>query len=447
MTTKKTTNSSKTKKISKRGSLRTAFLRLAVILCVIVIFAITIACYSNFHKVIFRNVEVELTNEAYTLLNALDRINPGEYSLTVQKNVMALYKGDSPIEQDFLDAIKEDTSLDISLIYIYTNEEGSTYGMRMLSTLVFEDSNISPIGSKLNGAIYKEVAVSDSAKFYDSVTIEDKDFAAYYMPLHNSDGDVRAILGVVKDSTAIKSDLLKAFIPIIVIALILITVMIVFVIFYSKEVTGDISAVRNFITAVGNGELDKASPDKARKRDDEIGDIASSAVMMQSKIRDLVEKDALTKLYNRRYGNTHLKKIAYECTGNDKPYSVVIGDIDFFKKFNDTYGHDAGDIVLIEVARCLGDYMVKYGFAARWGGEEFLLVFRNMDGKATVAAIENLIELVHAISITYNAENLTVNMSFGVADGRGQDIETTLIEADVNLYYSKEHGRDRVTYQ
>ena len=94
------------------------------------------------------------------------------------------------------------------------------------------------------------------------------------------------------------------------------------------------------------------------KLNDEISDIGRSVMHMQKALKELVELDALTKIYNRRSGENRLKDIIKKSEDRNTSFSIAIGDIDFFKKVNDTYGHDAGDIVLQQTARILKNGVV-----------------------------------------------------------------------------------------
>ena len=129
-------------------------------------------------------------------------------------------------------------------------------------------------------------------------------------------------------------------------------------------------------------------------------------------------------------------------------YSVSIGDIDFFKKFNDTYGHECGDVVLKEVALVLRESLQPYGFAARWGGEEFLLVYENIDGTRAGELTVETLQRIRDHDVEYEGEIHKVTMSFGVTES---DKERTMDEdvnaADVLLYEAKETGRNRVVYK
>ncbi|MCQ2516442.1 MAG: GGDEF domain-containing protein [Saccharofermentans sp.] len=133
---------------------------------------------------------------------------------------------------------------------------------------------------------------------------------------------------------------------------------------------------------------------------------------------------------------------------------VAIGDIDFFKKVNDTYGHEAGDEVLKTLAKRFNIFMQNKGIAARWGGEEFLFVFLDDNLDDAALHLENLLTQVRGIVIPYNNQLLKVTMTIGVSDINAfvykdtdsEDIENRIYEAisaaDKKLYIGKQNGRN-----
>ena len=157
------------------------------------------------------------------------------------------------------------------------------------------------------------------------------------------------------------------------------------------------------------------------------------------------ETDSLTGLFNRR---TFLKKIENEAMRfkrNKKPFSLLFADIDFFKKVNDTYGHAAGDDVLISVSNLLNTEKREVDQVGRWGGEEFLLLLpeTNLGGAAQHG--NKIRELVSAKPIIYEEQEIHITMSFGVSEYSGDsNIEKTIDQADQRLYQAKNTGRNKV---
>ncbi|WP_299042910.1 diguanylate cyclase [uncultured Tateyamaria sp.] len=166
--------------------------------------------------------------------------------------------------------------------------------------------------------------------------------------------------------------------------------------------------------------------------------------------------DPLTGLHNRRYAMPHLTRIADRATRTGKPYAVMVADMDHFKRINDTYGHAAGDAVLIETARRLRENLRAVDLVARIGGEEFLIVLPGAglsDARKAAKRMCRIIETT-AFDVPGQTAPITVTMSIGmtvVDPGRGaksSDAHTPqalLDRADKALYGAKAEGRNRVT--
>ena len=152
------------------------------------------------------------------------------------------------------------------------------------------------------------------------------------------------------------------------------------------------------------------------------------------------QRDKLTQLKNR-FGLYDDFKTKYK----KNPLSIVICDIDFFKKVNDNYGHNAGDEVLKNVAQILSDAVKNFGGAYRWGGEEFIIVLEN----ANISETEKVAEKIRltAMNFVHNVEGekISVTMSFGCAEfDNSLTVEENINIADARLYRAKKSGRNRV---
>ena len=155
--------------------------------------------------------------------------------------------------------------------------------------------------------------------------------------------------------------------------------------------------------------------------------------------------DALTGLYNRRKAKDYMAALVK--SNEHDSISLAIGDIDFFKKVNDNYGHDIGDVVLKQVAQTMKTTLRKQVFIARWGGEEFLLVFPSRNGDEAFVSLDQLRKNIKAMQFYAGEKNFSISMTFGLAeyDFNG-DIDITLKEADEKLYIGKANGRDQVVF-
>ena len=155
--------------------------------------------------------------------------------------------------------------------------------------------------------------------------------------------------------------------------------------------------------------------------------------------------DALTNLANRREGMDRLE-IEYErYLRNARPFSVVRLDIDLFKSVNDELGHQAGDEVIINVARILKEECRKVDSIARWGGEEYLALLPETDAAEALHTGERFREAIHRNPVSWEGREIPLTVSAGVATIHGSEsIDRFLQRADEALYRAKRQGRNQV---
>lgn len=389
--------------------------------------------YILIKKNVYYEIRSGMENEAYTLANTYDVMYPGYYELVKAENLMALKKGEHYLTNDFIDNIKEDTGLEITIFY---ND------IRMITTLYSNNKRI--IGSKMNSAIKKDVLDNGYSKFYDDVRIEEERFFAYYLPVHNGSENIIGAICILKPANQIHSKFAKQVIPLIAIIIAGVVIITYLNYLYFGKLNKNFKHIRNFLGEVTGGNLKAEMNREALAREDEIGDVAKASVNMQRSLRNLIVKDSLTDLYNRRYCNQNLKNLSEQYIKTGEPYTLAIADIDFFKKVNDTYGHTAGDEVLVSVAQIMKKSMAGKGFAARWGGEEFLLVYTGCDMETTLTYLEMLVEAIREMRVEYDDKAIKITISIGVATGNGDSVDKVLCTADNRLYHAKKEGRDRV---
>ena len=167
---------------------------------------------------------------------------------------------------------------------------------------------------------------------------------------------------------------------------------------------------------------------------------------------DKVHYDSLTGIYNRRFFDENLDRLIKTLSRSNGTLSLMMIDIDFFKKFNDTYGHSTGDECLRIVARTLMNGIKRTGdFVARYGGEEFVVVMPNTDENGAQRVAQELLEDIRACNIPHEKSEIAdrVTVSIGVTTGK-VDYTQSGIEhvkkADQLLYKSKQEGRNRYSY-
>jgi diguanylate cyclase (GGDEF)-like protein len=158
--------------------------------------------------------------------------------------------------------------------------------------------------------------------------------------------------------------------------------------------------------------------------------------------------DGLTQVFNRRYFEDAIERELSRSRRYSRPLSLVLIDIDHFKKINDTWGHLAGDAVLKDVARTVRTRTRREDVLARYGGEEFALLLPEIDLKGASLLAEKVRKLVEKHTFTFDGEDIDVTLSAGVAtvQKKGEDAHELIRKADEKLYEAKSAGRNRVVH-
>lgn len=170
-----------------------------------------------------------------------------------------------------------------------------------------------------------------------------------------------------------------------------------------------------------------------------------SNLRLRKALKEQAVHDPLTGLFNRRYLDDTLPRELYRAMRTERPLSVVLIDIDHFKRFNDTYGHKAGDLVLQAVARSMESGLRKSDLACRYGGEEFVLVFPEMDGKTACQRVDMMRDQVFRLRVDDGDKTLPpITLSAGIASTRKDYVEQEVLlrAADSALYTAKQSGRN-----
>ncbi len=403
-------------------------------LCLLGVVILVLGSYI-FRQTMYSEISHELEYVALNTRLLFDTAYPGDYVL-VGDTSYRLYKGDNDITDDYtiINEVNTSTGMDITLFYQDT---------RILTTISSADGELI-VGTGAAELIKEEVLYSGEANFYYNANINDEAYFAYYTPLYNSDGNIAGMLFVGKPRAEVDSAVLKSVHPLIIAVIITIIIMAVCIFVYYNRIVSILIKIRNFLSETADGDLNAELNPEVTRRNDELGQIGISILSMQRSLRTMVETDTLTGLYNRRSAHRRLKQIMDKASGTGKPYCIAIGDIDFFKRVNDTYGHDCGDIVLKTVADTLKSHMRNYGFAARWGGEEFLLIFDHMKLDESEESLNELLSKIRMLKIPYGDSTVSLTMTFGVTSGGDIDEKDLLRRADILLYAGKESGRNCV---
>jgi len=176
--------------------------------------------------------------------------------------------------------------------------------------------------------------------------------------------------------------------------------------------------------------------------------IAADEEALARKLYEGSTRDALTGLYNRRYANERLTTEVAYAHRHGTPLSIVLFDLDRFKRVNDTFGHQAGDGVLRVVAAQVRKAIRAEDVLARYGGEEFVVLVRGIEPKSVRLLADRVRTWVERLEIPWEAQTLKTTVSVGIASlsdcGPKATVEALVALADERLYEAKEGGRNRV---
>ena len=179
---------------------------------------------------------------------------------------------------------------------------------------------------------------------------------------------------------------------------------------------------------------------------EQIG-LSISNLRLREALRNESIRDPLTGLFNRRYLEETLQREIRRSVRSEQSLGVLMLDLDYFKKFNDTYGHDAGDAVLRETATFLSKSVRAEDVVCRFGGEEFVIILPVADLHATQARGEKIRSKLRELTVLHQGQSLgMITVSIGVAalPDHGTSPSALLEAADSALYRAKREGRDRV---
>lgn len=175
----------------------------------------------------------------------------------------------------------------------------------------------------------------------------------------------------------------------------------------------------------------------------------SNALQILKELEDMKKEaylDALTAVGNRRYGEVVLNTRIYEWVTHGIPFGVIFLDIDFFKNFNDTYGHKTGDDVLVMVGKSIFNTLRRVDTVTRWGGEEFVIFLPNVSRTVLKQVADRVCILIERSFMIVDGVSVNVTASLGATlTVAGDTAESIVWRADKLMYASKKAGRNRVT--
>lgn len=374
-----------------------------------------------------RSVRNELTAATNIVLDCLNLTVKGDYAYESGM----LIKGDLNItDSTMLYRIQEKSQIDITIFWQDT---------RILST-VSDEYGVSAVGTKASEEVVEAVLETGECYYSTNLDVNGVPYLGYYMPIENTDHTVVGMIFAGKRKDTVYQEIRAVLLWFLLFSCVAGLVAVVISSIYSNRMVSDISIINKFLKTISEGDLTVNLDNRITGRNDELGSIGEYASRMSKELKNLIERDPLTSLYNRRSCNNKLKALENETS----EYTIVMCDIDWFKKINDTYGHDAGDYVLVTLSEFIWENVKDCGFASRWGGEEFLLVYQ-LEYDAAIQKVQQIQQKVREYDFKYEDKKIKLTMTFGVeADDDSTSYEHRILSADRNLYVGKNNGRNQI---
>ncbi len=373
------------------------------------------------------SIRDELASMTNVLTDCLNLTVRGDYSY--EDNM--LLKGDLNItDSTMLYRVKESSEIDTSIFWKDT---------RILTTLE-DEYGVSAVGTKADPEVVEAVLERGENFYSEKLDINGVAYVGYYTPLENSDHTIVGMVFAGKKKQLVYEKVFQTLVWFAAFSVIAVAIAFLITIIFSNRMIFDINLINRFLRTISEGNLTVELDERITARNDELGTIGKYAAMVRSDLKKMIETDPLTSLYNRRSCNNRL--IALE--KKEEEFSLVMCDIDHFKAINDTYGHAAGDYVLVTISKMIQENIKGCGFACRWGGEEFLLIYR-LDGGETMEKVKRLQADIRSYAFQYEDKALKITMTFGVeTEEQSEPYEERIKKADDYLYSGKNNGRDQI---
>ncbi|MBQ8188911.1 MAG: diguanylate cyclase [Lachnospiraceae bacterium] len=377
-------------------------------------------------------IQKSLAGTTRTVVDTHSLAYPGE----IRMEDGHLYMGETDMTGNYtlVDRIKDNTGSDVSVFW------GDT---RILTT-VTDESGKRIVGSKLEDPQIMNAVFAGNEYYSDHVDIRGEEYFGYYAPLYNGDEICGIVFaGMTKDS--VETNVMTIVTKILVVFVLALVISLAAIYTYARGLVERLNGIRAYVGGLADNDFDAKMPQKVYKKQDEIAEMGTHAVEVAQTIKGLIYNDPLTGLYNRRAGRSELSG-CIDKAELDKKWNVTValGDIDYFKKVNDTYGHECGDMVLVTVSEMMKRYLEGKGICSRWGGEEFLLVYKCAPDEAE-ANLQQMMEELRQLTFTYEEYSFSVTMTFGLTQYKsGESIDGLIKKADDLLYRGKEEGRNRI---
>ncbi len=388
-------------------------------------------------SLIYHNTKKSIENEIVSAVHTLKLLFEKEYPGDLNSSAYFIYRFGEKI------VVAEDFYQQVNCISCSDDIEFTVfYGDMRIFTTIINPSGSTPVGTRAADYIIEDVINNKKTMIYDNVDINGAVYMGCYIPIISADGTVSGMYFAGKPIELANNNAITVIIGFVTVSVITAALSLVFCIVFTEKMIKDLRDIKQYITKVAEGEFGAVIGEKTLERDDEIGEIGQHAKTLCANLRDMVERDPLTMLFNRRSCRSKLD----ELIENGIPYTAVMADIDYFKSINDTYGHACGDFVLKEISALLKKYAGgNDAFAARWGGEEFLMIFPRKAAAETKKTAEAMLDEIRGTNYSFDGNVIKVTLTFGIAESRaGETADITVNRADELLYQGKENGRNRI---
>jgi diguanylate cyclase (GGDEF)-like protein len=319
------------------------------------------------------------------------------------------------------------------------------FGDERILTTITDESGKRLVGTKADSQTVKWVLETGRKYFSKNVEIGGEQYFGYYVPILNKDKSVVGMAFAGKKRAEVLLSIWESIMSSVLICVLILVATILICVVSSQKIIDALKRIMEYLGFLAQGDFSQKMPKYVQARNDEIGDMGKYAEKVSRSLEEMITTDPLTKLYNRRACKKYLEKRMEKCEKRkENLITIALGDIDHFKKINDTYGHDCGDMVLVTVSDIFKKHMKDDGCVARWGGEEFLLVF----DKEKETAQEMLCAMLKEIKeheFVYKDQKFRITFTFGInAEILGLSFDEIINSADECLYRGKTDGRDRI---
>lgn len=411
--------------MGKKKSILTSLLCISVVPLLVLGICMAYMTWNSVYTATLSEAQNTLSVAAHAAVDEINLMFPGP--ITEEDGVMKKGNADLGEAYDLIDAFRKNNKLHIVIFY---------GGKSAISTLEGYDEDSEAFDAPKDVSYY----VSEKRMEYYStkLLLSGEKQVAYCIPI-SSKGD--GMLMVCQPLSVVVNHANTIALKSLMLSLVVLLIVSVICVIFVNRLGSALTQIKDYLSKIAvKGETPVLAREVAERKD-EIGDIGRFAVNVNDELEKLINTDPLTGLYNRRAGRVELLK---RLAANPDKLTIVMGDIDHFKKVNDTYGHEMGDVVLKKVSQVIAENMKERGFAARWGGEEFVLVFDKPYNLA-YDYTGRILNQIRNILFDSDGGEFQVTMTFGVTPYEdGMQMDELLRTSDEKLYYGKEHGRNRI---